>query len=197
MSGAEAKQEPSNRNAGILIPVFSIRTESDLGIGDVGGLREFVDWAADTGFEFVQLLPINETGTDNSPYNAISSVALEPLTIDCSPSAIPELEEEEFESALTNYNLRELRQGPVKYEDVRVLKLDLLWRAFVEFESDHFQKGTDRDEAFHRFCDRESKWLGDYCLYRLLMDMEGGRQNWQDWGEGHNDITKARQFVDR
>jgi 4-alpha-glucanotransferase len=28
------------------------------------------------------MLPINETGNDNSPYNAISSVALDPMTID-------------------------------------------------------------------------------------------------------------------
>ena len=71
-----AESTTTNRNAGILIPVFSIRKDSDLGIGDVAGLRSLINWAAETGVEFLQLLPINETGTDNSPYNAISSVAL-------------------------------------------------------------------------------------------------------------------------
>jgi len=64
--------------AGVLAPLFALRTENDLGIGDLEALRQFVDWAAEIGFRLVQLLPINEMGGDHSPYNAISAVALEP-----------------------------------------------------------------------------------------------------------------------
>ena len=64
---------PEERIAGILLSLFALRTEDDIGIGDVAALKQFVDWAADNGFRLVQLLPINETGHDNSPYNAISS----------------------------------------------------------------------------------------------------------------------------
>ena len=53
--------------AGILAPLFGLRREDDLGIGDVAALREFIDWSAESGFKLVQLLPINETGPDNSP----------------------------------------------------------------------------------------------------------------------------------
>jgi len=56
----------NRRLAGILIPVFSIRGENDLGIGDTAGLRAFVNFAAAMGFGFVQLLPINETPTMRS-----------------------------------------------------------------------------------------------------------------------------------
>ena len=35
--------------------------------------------AAAQGFALVQLLPVNETGGDHSPYNAISSVALDEM----------------------------------------------------------------------------------------------------------------------
>ena len=77
---------PEQRIAGVLIPVFALRSSDDLGVGDVGGLRRFIDWAAAAGFALVQLLPINETGGDNSPYNAISSMALDPTTIEPRPS---------------------------------------------------------------------------------------------------------------
>jgi hypothetical protein len=73
---------PEKPLAGILAPLFALRGKNDLGVGDVGALREFVDWAAEHGFGMVQLLPINETGNDHSPYNAISSVALDPVTIE-------------------------------------------------------------------------------------------------------------------
>ena len=54
------------RRAGVLIPVFALRTPDDLGIGDIGGVRQLIDWSADTGLGFVQFLPINATGAIGS-----------------------------------------------------------------------------------------------------------------------------------
>ena len=53
---------PEKKIAGVLAPLFGLRSENDLGIGDVAVLREFIDWAAEIGFKLVQLLPINEMG---------------------------------------------------------------------------------------------------------------------------------------
>ena len=78
---------PDHKIAGVLTPLFAIRTETDLGIGDLDGLRQFIDWAASVGFKLVQLLPINETGGDNSPYNAISAMAIEPTTLHLAPGS--------------------------------------------------------------------------------------------------------------
>src|SRR6266850_554369 len=82
---------PDKRIAGILVPLFALRRENDLGIGDLGALRQFIDWAAGIGFKLVQLLPINETGADNSPYNAISALAIEPTTLQLGPGFLEEL----------------------------------------------------------------------------------------------------------
>src|ERR1044071_4934272 len=83
-----------NKIAGILAPLFGLRGDNDLGIGDGAVLREFIDWAAEIGFKLVQLLPVNETGGDHSPYNAISSVAIEPTTLDL--ASVPDLQPAEF-----------------------------------------------------------------------------------------------------
>ena len=82
---------PEKKIAGVLVPVFALHGEDDLGIGDVGALREFIDWAARIGFKLVQLLPINETGADNSPYNAISAMAIEPTTVHLAPNSPQDL----------------------------------------------------------------------------------------------------------
>ena len=74
---------PYQRRAGVLLPAFTPRRDGDLGIGDTRALREWVDWAAEHRVGFLQLLPIQETGDDDSPYNAISSVALEPAYLSC------------------------------------------------------------------------------------------------------------------
>ena len=66
------------RLAGTLLPVFALRHENDFGIGDTEALRQAITFCAEQKMGLLQVLPVNETGDDNSPYNAISSVALDP-----------------------------------------------------------------------------------------------------------------------
>ena len=87
---------PNDKIAGVLAPLFALRIDDDLGVGDVAGLRQFIDWVRDIGFKVVQLLPINEFGGDNSPYNAISSRAIDPTTLRLFPGTPEDLSEEVF-----------------------------------------------------------------------------------------------------
>src|SRR5438093_9992571 len=96
---------PEKSIAGVLAPLFAIRSKNDLGVGDVETMRQLVDWAAATGFRLVQLLPINETGADNSPYMAVSSAAIEPTTIAISPGAIPGLSRADYDEILAGVDL--------------------------------------------------------------------------------------------
>ena len=69
----------SNRTAGLLVPVFAMRHEDDLGIGDTRAVKEAIDFCARNSFQVLQLLPIHETFGDHSPYNPISSRAYHQL----------------------------------------------------------------------------------------------------------------------
>ncbi len=109
------KLSPDKKLAGVLCPVFAIRTETDLGIGDTEGVRQMIDWCHKHGFGVLQILPINETSDDNSPYNAISSLALEPTTMAISPDHIPDLSAAKFKSIAPTDLLTELREGSVNY----------------------------------------------------------------------------------
>ena len=117
---------PEKKIAGVLAPLFALRREDDLGIGDVAALREFTDWAAEIGFKLVQLLPINETGHDNSPYNAISAMALEPTTLHLAPGSPKDLTRQDFDITVADGDLAQLREGSVKYRRVKKLKRRLL-----------------------------------------------------------------------
>lgn len=55
------------------IPMFSVRSEDDIGVGEFLDLKLLVDWAVASGFHLVQLLPINDTSVhkmwwDSYPY---------------------------------------------------------------------------------------------------------------------------------
>ncbi len=177
------------RRAGVLIPTFAIRTENDLGIGDTGGVRELIDWAADTGLGFVQFLPINATGSDTSPYNAISSVALDYLTLDLQPDAVPELDADFFDETIAKFDVAKLRAGTVQYPRVRELKGVLLRHAFGRLRAI-----TRRGREFAKFRAEEAEWLEDFCLFRVLME-EIGHGDWTSWPESLNTAAKARAWL--
>src|SRR5438093_12710009 len=124
---------PEKKIAGILAPLFALRGEDDLGIGDTATLREFIDRVAKIGFKLVQLLPINEIGTDNSPYNASSAVAIEPTTLHLAPNSPHDLTREDFDSSVAEVDLPQFSVGRVKYRRVKELKRRLLEKAFENF----------------------------------------------------------------
>src|SRR5207344_1938000 len=138
---------PEKKIAGVLVPLFALRREDDLGIGDLGALRQFIDWIAEIGFTLAQLLPINETGADNSPYNAISSMAIDPTTLHLAPGSPEDLTRNDFEGSLSQIDLTGLRRGRVRYRQVKELKQRILEKAFANFSA-HAQ----RQSEFERFC---------------------------------------------
>ena len=80
-------KEQTWRAAGVVVPVFSLRSEHSCGVGDFGDLRRLVDWAVTTGMKVIQTLPVNDTTTDGGwhdsyPYNIVSAFALHPHYLD-------------------------------------------------------------------------------------------------------------------
>jgi 4-alpha-glucanotransferase len=182
---------PEKKIAGVLAPLFALRGENDLGIGDVAALREFIDWVAGIGFKLVQLLPINEIGSDNSPYNAISAMAIEPTTLHVAPNSPDDLTHADFERSIADVDLPSLRRGPVKYRHEKKLKWRLLEKAFASFSE---RAGKERQSAFRTFCEEESSWLRDYAFFRVLMEESNGSAAWDRWPAQYQTIERARSW---
>src|SRR5215831_17059287 len=72
-----------SRRAGVLIPLFSIRTgRRSWGLGEIPDLVPFAHWAANAGFSVIQILPVKEpSGGQASPYSATTSFAIDPAYI--------------------------------------------------------------------------------------------------------------------
>ena len=83
------------RFAGTAVPVFSLRSENDWGIGDFADIDGLVDWASATKQSIIQILPVNDTSstmtwTDSYPYGGISIMALHPIYLN--PKLMGDLE---------------------------------------------------------------------------------------------------------
>src|SRR5438034_9046456 len=113
------------RRAGLLIPLFSCPSEASWGIGDIGDIEPIAAWLAAAGQRVLQLLPINEMAPgQQSPYSAISAMAIDPLYIRVTD--IPDFAALGGESSLTadeRERLEAARRAPrIDYAAVRALK---------------------------------------------------------------------------
>jgi 4-alpha-glucanotransferase len=180
--------------AGILEPVFAIRTEDDLGVGDTEGVRQMIDWCARHRLSIFQTLPINETSDDHSPYNAISAMAIEPGTIAVSPRLMPELSPAKFNELTRPGLLAELRRGGVNYTKSKALKRDLLQAAFDGFSQKDLPSFTSRAASFRRFLVENADWIEDYALFRVLMEENGNVSAWERWPPEHATPQHARAW---
>lgn len=175
----------SERLGGVLLPAFSVRREGDLGIGDTRGLEAWIELAAKHGIGFLQLLPINEMGSDDSPYNAISSVALEPLYL--TMEEVPGLHPGDLE----HFRGGDVGGG-VDYLRVRRIKSDLL-----ELAWSRWSRASKRDHReFGSFREAESAWLSDYCVFRSLIDV-AGTESWECWPKSWQSPAGARRAAAR
>jgi len=181
------KQTEDLRRGGILFPVFSMRREGGMGIGDTTAVKLCLKWLAKNNVGFLQLLPINVSGSDNSPYSAISSVALDYLYLDM--GAIPELTEDDLAAAREKFGGDWLSGEKVNYDMARKVKVHLLRLAYRRYQ----EEGVD-SEKFQQFMKEEADWLVNYAKYRWLMEEAGGCEDWSSWPEEFNTAEKALAY---
>lgn len=179
--------------AGILVPVFALRHANDLGIGDTTAMRDAIDFCSHNKIGILQVLPINETGGDNSPYGAISSVALDPALLTVTPEAIPGLTKEIFAKLADSALLKELRTGSVDYPRVKKLKANLLRAAFENFTVGDGKKNSEKAKALTNFEKENTRWLKPYSLFRAIMDEHDGNACWTQWEAELQDYKSAEQ----
>lgn len=154
--------------AGTAIPVFSLRSEEDLGCGDFYDLKKMVDWCVATGQKFLQTLPINDTTKtktwiDSYPYSANSSFALHPMFI--RPRAVATLKKG-ADRIRFQKRAAELNQLPqVDYEAVCALKEEYMRQLYAEYGKRHLES-----PEFKEFYSRNEEWLMPYAAWRALRD---------------------------
>jgi 4-alpha-glucanotransferase len=183
------------RLAGTLVPVFALRHEKDLGVGDTQAVRDAILFSAEQKLGLLQLLPINETGDDNSPYNAISSVALDPVYLSMTPEAVPGLLPEMIKEMVPDSLRAELQNGPVQYRRVKQLKLEMLSHAYIEFEAVDLEEGTDLAYEFQAFVENNMGWLPGYTLFRTLLNEYNNNPIWHQWAPEHQTLVSAETWL--
>ena len=178
--------------AGVAIPVFSVRTEEDFGVGDFISLKKMIDWASSTGQQFLQLLPINDTTmtrtwTDSYPYNANSTFALHPMYLRLEQLGKPAAKRMAYYESIR----KELNALPeVDYERVNNVKSEYVAEMFTK----HGAKILE-SEDFKTFYHKNVHWLRPYAAFCALRDIYG-TPDFNAWGEfAKYDAEKVEKLI--
>ncbi len=179
------------RGVGVSIPIFSLRTERSMGVGDFGDIRNMVDWAADRGMSVLQILPINDTtmgGTweDSYPYNANSTIALHPQYLALRDVGVLSDGEvmESFERRAAEIDAL----SQIDYTAVSRLKMEYMRVAFAE----QFV-GIKRRRPYRDFFNANVWWLEPYALFSVLRD----RYSTPDFTQWGRDATYSDKLLRR
>lgn len=159
---------PNNgfKGAGVAIPVFSLRSEKGLGVGEFNDLKLMVDWAKEVGLKLIQILPINDTTAtytkaDSYPYAAISAFALHPLYLHL--PAIVNKQNVKLLSTLDDTQKELNSKTEVAYDAVMEAK----W-SFIEKIFPSQKKLTFRSPGFKSFFTDNKHWLVPYAAFCYL-----------------------------
>src|SRR6202042_2430941 len=97
----------SSRVAGVTVPLSSIRTQGDWGVGQITDLPAFARWILGAGHRLVQILPPYELAPgETSPYGARTAFGIDPIYLP--PEEIPDLDASVIDDVLGDPGRAEL-----------------------------------------------------------------------------------------
>ena len=168
------------KGAGTAIPVFSIRSEADFGVGDFVDIKKMVDWCAMTGQKILQILPINdttmtETWVDSYPYKANSTFALHPMYLNLWEVGTLKDEKRRAHFHELARELNDLAQ--IDYERVNAGKKEYLAEIYAEQGAN-----TRRRKDYKDFVAHNEYWLKPYAAWCVLRNLYNTPDN-NLWGE--------------
>lgn len=179
------------RAFGIWTNLYSVRSERNLGVGDLTDLTRLVDWAKESGGAFVGVNPLHSLenrGGAISPYRPTSRLYGNEIYLDV--TAVPEFQgcqeaREMLASAEGGGELDALRAANhVDYERVASLKHSVLRKLYDTLRNSRDSWGASRKRQFAEYKRREGKSLVAYATFKALEGhfLEQGRPaEWRQW----------------
>ena len=178
LSGKAWKTIGIHHHHGINIPLSSIWTKNSCGIGEFLDLIPLIDYCAQLKLDVIQLLPLNDSGLDPSPYNALSSTALHPIYL--SLHALPYLCQKLKSELIPLVSLNKMERLPY----LRVQEAKLQWlRQYVET----VRSIITADPHYQAFLNGE-EGLYDYALFKVLKE-KNQNQIWKKWPLSEKNLT--------
>jgi len=169
------------RLLGVVVPVGALRSSKPTAVGEFPDLIEFAQLCKKMKVGLIQLLPVNDTGYQSSPYFSLTAFALHPLYLRIAD--LPEAEKFLDKAAAINKEFGQETRFP--YEKVLRAKMNLLREIYKANES-AIEKKAGANSGLGAWI-KDNPWIKPFAVYRRLKEANG-EKSWKEWKE-HQDIT--------
>ena len=158
---------------GTAVPLSALRSHLGGGIGEFPDLVALGTWCQAAGLSLVQLLPINDTGYESSPYSALSAFALHPVYLRLADLPKFTAIADKAKALAAEFNAR----VQVDHAKIWAAKQALLWSLFqqVSFTS------ADAEAWLVNH-----SWGRAYAVFWALRERYS-RAGWQSWPD-HREV---------
>ena len=169
----------SKKLTGVAVPLGALYTKENPVIGEYPDLAVFAEFCKKSGIDLIQLLPVNDTGTQSSPYSGLSAYALHPIYIRLKD--IPEFQplydsdpkfKEKYDEFVSKYNYT-LRYD---YDGISKAKEALLLALYTTTET---YKNGSADAALSKWIS-SNDWVKTYAVYKNLKHTYE-QASWKSW----------------
>lgn len=179
------------KQTGVVVPLGALYTNDNPVIGEFPDLKPFADFCKTAGFSIIQLLPVNDTGTQSSPYSGLSAFALHPIYIRIKD--IPEFEllyssDNKFKANYDNFISSYTYANRYDYDGIMNTKVQLLLSLFSGTET---YKNGKPDESLAKWI-KSNPWVIDYAVYKNLK-WNYMQASWKSWHK--NDQTLSSEEI--
>ncbi|MDR0642053.1 MAG: 4-alpha-glucanotransferase [Treponema sp.] len=169
--------DSTRRRVGVVAPVGALRGTGNFGVGEFPDLTEFAELCGKMGIGLIQLLPVNDTGYESSPYSALTAFGLHPLYLRLSDlpetAKIPGILDKikaigvEFEKELRFPYLRIIQA-----------KMELLREIYAIHEKEIAVK-AQAGQSLGAWIDA-NPWVKAYAVFRRLKETNN-EKSWKEW----------------
>ena len=169
------------RLLGAVVPVGALRGNKPTAVGEFPDLVEFALLCKRMKIGLIQLLPVNDTGYESSPYFSLTAFALHPLFLRISD--LPEAEQFKGKTAAINREFADCVRFP--YLPVLRAKMELLKEIYAAHASD-IERKAQKGGSLYTWIEK-NPWIKQYAVYRRLKEANG-EKSWKEWPE-YREVT--------
>ena len=162
-----------------MIDVIALRSDSDMGCGDLGDLKKVIQWAAVTGQDAVVLNSLADASVVDGwmPVDTRKRVmenAIDPVVIN--PAALGTITDKKIKAQYQKEGMALNGLEKVALNEVRRLKLDFCRMVFADLGV-----SVTRSAAYRKFVAENGEWLRPYAAQAILQRVNGTTDS-AGWG---------------
>ncbi len=175
-------KKKAKRITGIVVPLGAIKTKESMVIGEYPALSSLIEFCKKCDLGLLQLLPVNDTAMQSSPYSSVSAFALHPIYI--SLTSLPEWTEavskdSSIQSEYDAFVSQHKDDERYNYEEVLKWKMSLLHKIY---------SNAGQSIKVNKFC-KDNPWVVPYAVYKNLKE-EYLQASWKEWKKEDQSLTK-------